>query len=944
MSSASPRLRRQFLPWDRPLLAQVVAFLTDGWDGAAVLDLSATWVLVPTRQSGRRLREALAAHAAARGRAMFPPRVQSLDALIAGEGDAAEAGEATAVESLLAWADVLLALDLADFRDVFPIDPPQRNFGWAVRLGREFMNLQNVLAEVGLRMADVAGRLGADFPELGRWRALGGLESRQAARLDAAGRRDAQAAKLDRARAAVPPADISRIVVLATPDPRPIALPVLERHAGGVPVDIVVYAPATESAAFDAWGRPDPEAWSRRVQAWTDFAGQVRLCANPEAEAAEVLAACRAYDGDPDGALAVGVVDPEILPPLESALREAGLAAYNPEGRARQGDALHQLLTALAEFARDDSFAILARLVRQPEILGALANLGDGSFDAADFIKKLDGIHARHLPPDFAAVRRHAGDDPALRWLADLRAQLRRGTFPENAAAALTEIFGPRRLRRRDPADAALVESAEAWRDVAREVAQAARMLGGIDDQVAWDLALRLYGESREFADKPAEALELQGWLELVWEDAPHLVVAGLNDGRVPDAIVGDPYLPESLRARLGLKTNAMRLACDAYYLEALAASRQGAGRLDVLFGKRSAEGEPLRPSRLLLRCADAELPARVAALFRDAPAAGADLPWTRAWTLQPPAVALPAHLRVTSLRAWLDCPFRFYLRFVMGMAAMDAAKSEMDALDFGTLCHAALEAMGRDPAMRDATDPAALRAFLMAELDRAAARQFGATLTLPLRVQLESARQRLGAAAEVQAATRAEGWVITEVEKAFTVAIGGFELRGKIDRVDRHEATGEIRVLDYKTSDVAVNPAAAHLRWVRAAEELPAWRTVTVDGRPRAWIDLQLPLYERVVAPQYPGRRIHCAYFNLPKAAGGATLAHWDDYTPELAAAAWTCAEGVVASIRGREFWPPRELSAHEAAYDDFAALFHRGSAASVDWPPRAAGTEAES
>jgi ATP-dependent helicase/nuclease subunit B len=40
-------------------------------------------------------------------------------------------------------------------------------------------------------------------------------------------------------------------------------------------------------------------------------------------------------------------------------------------------------------------------------------------------------------------------------------------------------------------------------------------------------------------------------------------VVAGLNDGLVPDAVVGDAFLPESLRERLGLKTNAARLARD---------------------------------------------------------------------------------------------------------------------------------------------------------------------------------------------------------------------------------------------------------------------------------------------------------------------------------------------------------------------------------------------
>ena len=46
---------------------------------------------------------------------------------------------------------------------------------------------------------------------------------------------------------------------------------------------------------------------------------------------------------------------------------------------------------------------------------------------------------------------------------------------------------------------------------------------------MAGEIALQLYGESKFTEEKPAGALELQGWLELLWEDAPHLVVGGLK-------------------------------------------------------------------------------------------------------------------------------------------------------------------------------------------------------------------------------------------------------------------------------------------------------------------------------------------------------------------------------------------------------------------------------
>ncbi|MDI1320450.1 MAG: hypothetical protein PSW75_09715, partial [bacterium] len=69
--AAPANLRRIFLPWDRPLPAQAAAWLARDWAGPGPLDLGGWLVIVPTRQSGRRLREALAEHAATRGSAVL---------------------------------------------------------------------------------------------------------------------------------------------------------------------------------------------------------------------------------------------------------------------------------------------------------------------------------------------------------------------------------------------------------------------------------------------------------------------------------------------------------------------------------------------------------------------------------------------------------------------------------------------------------------------------------------------------------------------------------------------------------------------------------------------------------------------------------------------------------------------------------------------------------
>jgi ATP-dependent helicase/nuclease subunit B len=842
------------------------------------------------------------------------------------------------LDSLLAWAATFREIDLAAYREVFPVDPPARGFSWALRLGEKFVALQSALAEVGLRLADVPGAMAkkrgreGDFPEAGRWRQFGELESAYDRKLAARGLLDAQAAKIHAATSPEAFNGIDRVVLLATPDPIPLALEVLGARARTVCVDVVVFAPPGEATSFDGWGRPLAAAWENRILGPPAFEEHVHVCADPSAQADWIAA--RARDcGSPDGLLGAGVADPEVIPLLEEALDRAGLASFDPEGRPRTGDGLYHLLSALSALAREPSFEAVAALGRCPDFMGYLqARFGPG-FSPSRWLAGLDEVLSRHLPATLTAAQAHAaklGKFPELAAelgaVAELREVLVGGSFAAGATGVPARIFGSRPVDRDRADDEILADSAAAWIEVVRACADA-----GGDLPIAdwWELALRIYGEGRRTGDKPAGALELQGWLELLFEDSPLLAVAGLNDGSVPDAVTGDPFLPEALRERLGLKTNAARFARDAYILEALAACRGDGGRLDLLVGRLSATGDPLRPSRLLLRCADRDLPRRVQFLFREIQAGRPGLPWSRAWRLLPPPAPRLERISVTALRDYLKCPFRFYLRHAVGMGSFDPRKSELDQLDFGVLCHAALEALGREPGLRGCSDAPTLRAFLLEAFDREVRDRYGRELSIPVVIQLESARQRLSRAAEVQAAQRAEGWVIEAVERKFSLRVGDLLVNGKIDRVERHERTGLWRVLDYKTSDTPVSPLEAHSRRaLRGAGTGLDLARFAVGGEKRVWTDLQLPLYLDALAGEVGADAVG-GYFNLPKAVGETAVSTWEGYDSGWRAAARRCAESAAAAIVAGVFWPPAEVDGDD---EPFSGFFHQGTAASVD------------
>ncbi|MDG2125878.1 MAG: PD-(D/E)XK nuclease family protein, partial [Verrucomicrobiales bacterium] len=450
-------------------------------------------------------------------------------------------------------------------------------------------------------------------------------------------------------------------------------------------------------------------------------------------------------------------------------------------------------------------------------------------------------------------------------------------------------------------------------------------------------LVVRLWAGERVYADGSDADVDLSGWLELLWEDAPELVVAGFNEGRVPDPVVGDAFLPEAGRELLGLRRNAERVARDAYLFDAVLRWREVAGgEVHVVCGKVGQGGEPLKPSRLLLMCEDVVLPERTRRLFGEAErGVGNPVPgWERTWLLEPPVLKPHGEvfgaLRVTDFSGYLACPFRFYLKRGLRMEALDVEKEEMEARDFGTGVHAALEQLWNVGWARESSDVKALKGLMDEAVEEAVEQRYGKRPPVPVVMQLEVAKERLRKAVEVHAGLVDEGWRTVEVERKFweeeadAWSVGGVNVRGTIDRIDVHE-DGRVRVLDYKTSQKASAPMGAHLEEVTKRtklkwDDLEDWQRVEGAGKRWRWTNLQLPLYCLWARDRYAGaERLECGYFNLPVALGETGVSVWEDGVSEwVLEAALRCAEGVAERVRGGVFWPPEE----RVKYDDFDGL----------------------
>ncbi|MBP7275533.1 MAG: PD-(D/E)XK nuclease family protein [Kiritimatiellae bacterium] len=902
--------RRRFFDWNRPALDCAVDYLTEGWSDGP-LDLRDRLIVVPTRQSGRRLRERLAAAAATRGTGVLMGLVETPAFLFRPPH-----GPSPLTSDVAAEVFWMRTLERASREILDPLGPSARSAEPVARMAvaAHVAALRSLLCEERHTIASLAeafDRVGNEEAE--RWTALRELEKLYAETVHAAGWRDDSEAKRSAAERPVVPPGIRRVAVLFTPDPPPLALFALDQWAKSLPVDICVHAPADLANTFDEWGRPDPVAWSKRALSLDPT--QVEICEDVAsvAERVRVIAAERPV-GERAG-LVVGVADAQTAARIAMALARDGIGTFDPAGTPAGQRSLFKLVDRLLRLARDGRIESLRELLRHPH---ALRRLKKGMAPEADLLALFDELEQRHLPVSHAAARdavsRFEPADPAPS----------RGRKKQALAAALECVEGWLRCLNEGPwsksipgvlenifegfaADEPLSEEARVLSDALSSLAELEPHCANRDEAAE---VLRKFLRSKTInARRREQDLELAGWLELAWDDAPAVLLTDLNDGRVPETIIGDPFLPDGARGRLGLRDNRRRYARDAYVLETLVRSRPP----DHLRGftmRLSDRGDRLQPSRLLFQCDPGQLALRASHFFSGRSPAFPSHERKPGWVLRGPDPASAAstdRLSVSKLKTYLLCPFDYYLQNLLRLGDPIEPAGELDARAFGILTHEVFEAFARSDE-KDSSDEGRIEKVLHAELDRVFALRFGRAPGLPLRIQRDLLRQRLTYAAREQARWRKMGWRIDpeRLEHKLSIPITDTcTVTGRVDRVDVNENTGATCVMDYKTVAIAKQPEQVHLKKMNVT---PAeLEYAVVSGESRIWQDLQLPLYVASCRGETSKNPVVAAYFCLPNAVSDTRILEWNGLNDELVNSALDCARGIFERVRAGVFWPPR-------------------------------------
>lgn len=869
-------------------------------------------VLVPTAQSGRRVRQGLAERGA-----VLAPSVVTSGTLLKTEGTASPAVE------VLAWTEVLESVvDWTNYSAIFPESPSSGEAGWAQGLARAFFDLRKSLQENGLAIG-AAARLVPDI-ERERWEQLANLEEGVEALLKSWGFQS-KTSRLAEGRLELP-SRARQVVVAGVLDLPPVVARFLEKTS--LPVSVLV-----PDDRVDEWGRPGLD-WNDREISWPEHGG-VCLTGDPRQQA-DLAVEKMAKGGRASTQVGLATADEEVAPELVRSFGRAGWTVHDPGASLPSGVAgwlgcWRRYLRSggvkeVIDMLSFDQGRALVEGPRSRHVVG-LSKLLD-----SHLVRNLDDVRrARNLVAGKLEMAERESQRKRLEFqLQELEEaekvmsafdQLRKRFLAQGFHAGMKSILS--RVDR--DGEAGLAE----WLEETAAAAEAVTRSPGF-----WIDLLR-----HDLGPVPEEApddrvLDVAGWLELLHDPAEHLVICGMNEGRVPGRSSTDPWLPESARTLFGLPREESRAARDAYLLQVVLEMRKEHGRVDLIVGKSSMGGDVLMPSRLLLTAHGGTLAERVAVLFAEVEPADSGVAWQLEdhWKWRPRVVTPKPQMSVTAFAKYLACPFRYYLQRVLSMNRPEPGRVEWNHRDFGNVLHGVLEAWGSDEKARDSADAGEIEACLLAELEQRVAGQFGDDLPLAVSLQMEAMRLRLGWFAQEQAEIRASGWRIIEVEKDIKLEINGMIVTGQIDRIERHD-DGRIRVLDYKTSKEAKEVVREHRRkFTEIPSHLRVDEVVAPDGT--LWTNLQVPFYAEAYG-EVCGQVDEIGYFALGHDADNVRVMPWEDFGDEDKVSARLCAEWIVGQVRGEVFWPPAE----KVTYEEFGDLIYgRELVRAFDWKGGAA------
>lgn len=205
------------------------------------------------------------------------------------------------------------------------------------------------------------------------------------------------------------------------------------------------------------------------------------------------------------------------------------------------------------------------------------------------------------------------------------------------------------------------------------------------------------------FHGEPAIGMQVMGVLETRNLDFRHLVLLSVNERQLPKSGGDSSFIPYNLRKAFGMTTIEHKIAVYAYYFYRLL---QRAERITLIYNTSSDGLNRGEWSRFMLQFL-IEWPHPITRQFLEA---GQSPQGTSSITVEKTPDVMrqmqslfdvranpKAKFSPSALNYYLDCPLKFYYRYVAGLSAPDEVSAEIDSATFGSIFHYAAEHIYKD-------------------------------------------------------------------------------------------------------------------------------------------------------------------------------------------------------------------------------------------------------
>lgn len=331
------------------------------------------------------------------------------------------------------------------------------------------------------------------------------------------------------------------------------------------------------------------------------------------------------------------------------------------------------------------------------------------------------------------------------------------------------------------------------------------------------------------FVGDPLQGIQIMGFLETRCLDFEQVYLLSANEGKLPDTPSQNSFVPYNLRKGFGLPTLEDKDSIVSYHFYRLL---QRCSTAHIIYNSSLKEdgnvGEVSRFVRQLrfylrdlhnlpnIRIHDVQI--------------GLATPYT------PPSPILvrkdekiqtlleqkyfsrsSRYISATALTTYLACPLRFYFKYILQLKEPEGVEENMEAGTLGSILHSTLEYIYKEfeGRMVDSKRLQEIRNQLKPYLKKAfAANQTDWEQAQGMNFLMRDVLERLcGKILNQDLESEPFSILFLEEEHLFETSLNlgdhTVKLNGKFDRVDRIEATGRIRIIDYKTGRVDLKKSA---------------------------------------------------------------------------------------------------------------------------------------